>query len=120
MFGTPSGSAADIQVVNTSIVVALTSLVLLIAYYWKTAVGCRTGNVQLLPGGNPLIGHLVELLQNQHRFQDWVLDCVNRMGWKTFCFTVPLQPTWFVVTDPTRCVDVSYLSMQICSSSCTS
>ncbi|KAF6260759.1 cytochrome P450 [Scenedesmus sp. NREL 46B-D3] len=23
------------------------------------------------------------------------------MGWKTYCFTVPLLPTWFVVTDPT-------------------
>jgi hypothetical protein len=104
MFGTPSGSAADIQFVNTSIVVSLTSLILLVAYYWRTAVGCRTGNVQLLPGGKPLIGHLIELLQNQHRFQDWMVDCVNLMGWKTFCFTVPLQPTWFVVTDPTRCV----------------
>jgi hypothetical protein len=104
MFGTSSGTDGDIQLVNTSIVLALASLVLFIAYYWRTAVGCRTGNVQLLPGGKPLIGHMIELLQNEDRFQDWVLECVTRMGWKTFCFTVPLQPTWFVVTDPTRWV----------------
>jgi hypothetical protein len=104
LFTASSGASVDTRLFNTYLVIALASLVLLVAYYWRTAVGCRTGNVQLLPRGKPLIGHMIQLLQNQHRFHDWILECATRMGWKTFCFTVPLLPTWFVVTDPTRCV----------------
>lgn len=101
-FTANSGASAEAQLCNTYLAIGLATLVLLVAYYWRTAVGCRTGNVQLLPGGKPLIGHMIQLLQNQHRFHDWILEGATRMGWKTYCFTVPLLPTWFVVTDPTR------------------
>jgi hypothetical protein len=89
------------QALNTYLVVSVATVVLLAVYYWRTAVGCRTGNVQLLPGGKPLVGHMLELLQNRHRLHDWILQGAMQMGWKTYCFTLPLLPTVFVVTDPT-------------------
>lgn len=69
------------------------------AGYLPTAV--HAFQVPLLPGGKPLIGHAVEILTNQHRFHDWILEGCRAQGYKTYAFTVPLQPTWFVVTDPT-------------------
>ena len=56
------------------------------------------GSVPILPAGKPLLGHTASVLGNMNRIHHWLLDSSQRMGFRTFAFSLPTLPTFYMVS----------------------
>jgi cytochrome P450 len=50
-----------------------------------------------------LLGSTFPIFSNWHRLYDWLTEITLKEKGKTWCFTLPFQPKFFIITEPTLC-----------------
>lgn len=55
-------------------------------------------SVPILPGAKPILGHATIVLNNLPRMHEWLMESTRRMGYKTYAFTIPTLPTYYMVS----------------------